>query len=62
MSLAGECQTPGAIFHIDIRRCCVRIEVELPFDLKLTEDQAKTLEINLHNVIELVLARYWEKQ
>lgn len=62
MSLPSECQTLGAIFHTNIRQDFLGIGVELPFNLILTEAEAKILEVNLHNAIELVLARYWEKK
>lgn len=55
------CQTPDAEFHIEIKDKKVSVEVELPMDLELTEKEAKLLEDNIHNAIELVLARYFDK-
>lgn len=55
------CQTPDAQFHIEIKDKKVSVEVELPMELELTEKEAKLLEYNIHNAIELVLARYFDK-
>jgi len=35
------------------------VSAELPADLNLSEDDAALLEANLHNAVELVLARYF---
>ena len=56
-----ECQTPDAKFNIEINDEKVSVEVELPMKLDLTEDEAKLLESNIHNAMELVLAPYFEK-
>lgn len=55
-----ECQTPDAQFNIDISDEKVSVEVELPMKLDLTEDEAKLLESNIHNAMELVLAPYFK--
>jgi hypothetical protein len=39
----------------------VSVEVELPMELDLTEEEAKLLESNIHNAMELVLAPYFLK-
>lgn len=56
-----ECQTPDAQFNIEINDSKVSVEVELPMNLDLTEDEAKLLESNIHNAMELVLAPYFKK-
>jgi hypothetical protein len=56
-----ECQTPEANFNIEIGENKVSVEVELPMKLDLTEEKAKLLESNIHNVMELVLAPYFLK-
>jgi hypothetical protein len=56
-----ECQTPDAIFKIEIKDVKVSVEVELPMSLDLTEEEAKLLESNIHNAMELVLAPYFKK-
>ena len=55
-----ECQTPDANYNIEISDDKVSVEVELPMDLDLTEDEAKLLESNIHNAMELVLAPYFK--
>jgi hypothetical protein len=57
-----ECQTPEANYNIEINDSKVSVEVELPMELDLTEDEAKLLESNIHNAMELVLAPYFFKQ
>jgi len=59
-ALKTECQTPDAQFNIEIKDEKVSVEVELPMKLNLTEDEAKLLESNIHNVMELVLAPYFK--
>jgi hypothetical protein len=56
------CQTPGAQFHIHVSEGFVDCKVDLPEPLKLTEEEAKLLETNLHNALELVLARYFKQR
>jgi hypothetical protein len=56
-----KCQTPDAQFKIKITDDKVSVEVELPMKLDLTEDEAKLLESNIHNAMELVLATYFKK-
>lgn len=62
MAEATPCQTPGAFFHTvihGVENTVVTVAVELPHNLNLTEDEAKLLETNIHNALELVLARYF---
>ena len=56
---ATRCLTSGAQFHISINPSNVGIDVDLPFQLNLDENQAIEMETLLHNAIELVLSRYW---
>jgi hypothetical protein len=53
------CQTPGAQFHTRISAKEIECKVDLPMELELTEEEATTLDANLHNALELVLARYF---
>lgn len=55
------CQTSGAQFHVKVEGKSVSISVDLPMDLDLTESEAKILETNMHNAMELVLAPYFVK-
>lgn len=56
MALATTCQTSGAEFHTSISETEVKVRVELPFPLMLTDEEAMLLEANIHNVMELVLS------
>lgn len=56
MAVKTPCQTPGAIFHTVLTDGKVSVSVDLPKKIKLTAEQAKLLESNLHNALELVLA------
>ena len=56
-----ECQTPEANYNIEISDDKVSVEVDLPMELDLTEQEAKLLESNIHNAMELVLAPYFLK-
>jgi len=55
------CLTSGAQFHTKINPSSVSIEVDMPFDLNMSEDESEVLETLLHNAIELVLRPYFEK-
>lgn len=59
MAVETVCQTPGAQFHTHISSDVIECKVNLPKALDLTEEEAKLLESNLHNALELVLARYF---
>ena len=62
MALRTECQTPGTRFHTRITGATVEVRADLPYDPGLDEAAAKLLEDNLHNALELVLARYFTPQ
>lgn len=53
------CQTPGAIYSSEILPWRVSCTVDLPKELDLTEQEAALLENNMHNAMEMVLARYF---
>lgn len=55
------CQTPEAIYHFAIKGATVASTVDLPFRLKLTEDQAIRLEDELHDALENVLKQFFPK-
>lgn len=59
MAIETPCQTSGVQFHTWISGRVIECKVELPMELYLTEEEADILEANLHNVLELVLARYF---
>lgn len=54
------CLTSGAQFHQSIERDRIGIDVDLGFDLELSEREAIELETLLHNAVELVLRPYFE--
>ncbi len=56
-----KCQTPDAQFHIEVSGKRVGCSIDLPIDLDLTDSEAKLLETNIHNAMELVLAPYFKK-
>jgi N12 class adenine-specific DNA methylase len=58
-AMKTKCQTSGAQFHIHTGPREVDCRVTMPFDLGLDEKEASLLEANLHNALELVLARYF---
>lgn len=62
MAQRTECQTPGAQFHTHISGNTVAVQVDLPHELGLNKEAAELLENNLHNAVELVLARYFVAQ
>ncbi len=62
MATATRCQTPGAVYWVIIGPDRIAVDVDLPFDLALGEDDAALLEANLHNMVELVLAPYFARE
>lgn len=63
MAMQTPCQTPGADFSIHISADTIGVLVDLPFEFtNMSEDEAKILEANLHNAVELVLAPYFVNQ
>lgn len=56
-----ECQTDGAVYKMDISEDNITAVVNLPFELQLDKDEAKLLESNIHNALELVMAPYFKK-
>jgi hypothetical protein len=59
MAEKTKCQTPGAVFHSSIQDYSVSCRVDLPIKLSLSNEQAKVLDANIHNALELVLAPYF---
>ena len=60
-SMETPCQTPNAVYNIEINDKSVKCSVDLPFKIDLSEEEAKELEINIHNAMELVLSKYFTK-
>jgi hypothetical protein len=61
MAVRTPCQTPGAIFHVSITDRRVSVAVDIPHSLNLTAADARQLDADLHNVVELALARWWRE-
>lgn len=55
------CQTPESVYNITVQDNEIKCSVRLPMDLELSEDEAKILETNVHNAMELVLSGYFKK-
>lgn len=64
MATQTPCQTPGTHFATQIRSSSINVYLtgeSLAERLQgLTEAQAEILEANIHNALELVLARYFQ--
>ena len=59
MALKTDCQISGTVFKTKINPNKINIEIDLPFDLEISEKEAKILEGNIHNVMEIVLKSYF---
>lgn len=59
-AIQTECQTPDAIFNINIDKNEITCNVKLPFDINLNEEEAKILEANIHNSMEVILSKYFK--
>ena len=60
MANSTPCQTNDAIYGIILTQNSVSVKVELPFELELDDENMEILKTNLHNAMELVLARYFK--
>jgi hypothetical protein len=60
MAIATPCQTSGAVFHTSVADNKVSVQIDIPFNLDLTEQEAALLEANIHNAMELVLAPHFK--
>jgi len=60
-AIKTKCQTEGAVYQTEISEKNVSVNVKIPFTLDLDKDEAKLLEDNIHNALELVLAPYFKK-
>ena len=58
-SIKTPCQTPDMIYNIEINSDEIEINLKFPFSLEIDEEEAKILESNLHNSIEIVLSKYF---
>ena len=61
MAQETKCLTSGGHFHIGIGPKNIQAIVDLPFEIKLSEEEAEILTRLIHNQLELVLRPYWRK-
>ena len=61
MAIKTKCQTEGCIFVTEIKENSINVNIKIPFDLNITKKEAQVLEANIHNVMELVLSKYFIK-
>lgn len=59
-ALKTDCMTRGAVYKINVSPTKVSATVELNKHIELDKNQAKQLEKNIHNSIEMVLAPYFK--
>lgn len=59
MAHSTVCQTPGAGYNTHISSDHIEVVVEFPRGFSFTKQEAELLEANIHNAMELVLARYF---
>jgi hypothetical protein len=57
-----KCLTPGAEFTTQVTSSAVLVVAYFPGRLDLSEAQAATLDNELHDAVEAVLARYWPQE
>jgi hypothetical protein len=60
-AIKTDCQTKGAIYKTDISEKNINIDIKIPFNINLDKTEAKLLEDNIHNALELVLKPYFMK-
>ncbi len=60
-AIKTKCQTPGVVYKTKIEDRNISIDLSLPKKLDISEEEAKLLEANIHNALELVLAQYFIK-
>lgn len=63
MAKETACQTDGTYYGVTLKKNIAEIEVELPESMdieSLPEDEKQLLIANIHNVLELVFARYFK--
>jgi len=58
-ALKTKCQTGDAVYNTIIKDKNINVDIKIPFILGLSEEEAKLLEANIHNAMELVLKPYF---
>ncbi len=62
MALETKCMTPDAWYDTEINSDSVKIEIRLPFDLDIDEEEAILLTSIIHNQLEIALRPYFESR
>ena len=62
MALETKCLTPDTIFSTQIKPKSISLNVNLPFELDITKEEAEILERLIHNQIEITLRPYFSKR
>lgn len=62
MAIETVCQTPDAEFHTSITHQGLSVTVDYGREIWLNETEAALLEANIHNALEMILARYFEPE
>jgi len=62
MANSTKCLTNNAWYHIGVSEDGVTAKVDLPFKLDINEEEAKIIEVLIHNQLELVLRSYFESR
>ena len=57
--IRGECLTPGAVYHIEIKPKQVGVNVRLPISLSIGRTEAKEMENKIHDALEEILAPFF---
>jgi hypothetical protein len=56
-----KCKTPGAQFHVVIKPRIVRCDVDIPFALDISKQEAIELENKIHEAMAEALEGYWPR-
>ncbi len=59
MALKTNCQTPDMVYSTHIDKNEINIHLNLPFNLNLSKEESVILEKNIHNVLEIVMSKYF---
>lgn len=54
--LPRQCKTPGTMFHTTFHQNVVKVKVELPKKMRVSEEQASQIEDKIHDALEEVLS------
>ena len=58
-AIKTDCQTCGVVYNTTIKPKQITMKLKLPKELDIDDKESKELSNNLHNALELVLAKYF---